>query len=153
MRYTDGELAALDLDWFAVDKDGFIAHFATAGGSLPASVADHKENHERIIKYFRLIPATRRIGKPDTEFGLHVVLDDAQARSRYLEDFRSMGMRGLYSYDAAPLTNGHVFVRIYSPEAPLRRSELPPEIAMILSRTSIALRFADHPILSLENFS
>ena len=39
MQYTEEDLEVLDIDWFAIDSSGSIAHFITTGkGFIPDSV-------------------------------------------------------------------------------------------------------------------
>jgi hypothetical protein len=56
------ELSGLEFDWFAIDGDGNLALFATAGeGFLPGSVGDHHGDHSELSDS---LPAPRS-GTPD----------------------------------------------------------------------------------------
>lgn len=51
------DLKGIEFDWFAVDSEGNIAVFATAGeGFLPEGVAEHHEMHSAVAES---LPASR----------------------------------------------------------------------------------------------
>jgi hypothetical protein len=95
MRIADVEQETTDFDWFAVDEQGSIAHFATAGfKGLPASVAafaedltiatDYFVNHAPVISGHRI---NQDIGRDR---------DDWKGEARYLRSFVEMAEKGLY---------------------------------------------------------
>jgi hypothetical protein len=153
MEFTDNEQMTLDLDWFATDSAGHLAHFASAGRPLPVSVAASKEENSLVREFFRSLPATRSACEVDSELAKFVVFENSEQRSRYLNDFQSMGSRGLYSYDT-PLSEGQkLFFRVCSPQEHLTLSDLPSEVAAIVQRTVFPGRFANSSTISLGGIS
>jgi hypothetical protein len=54
MIISDEDENTIDYDWFAVDDEGHIGHFATGGcGIMPRSVAASAEDLETITNFFR----------------------------------------------------------------------------------------------------
>lgn len=153
MEYTEHDQISLDLDWFAIDGEGQIAHFASAGRPLPKSVSQSQEDNTFVSEFFRSLPATKTIGEADSEITSHVTFESPEMRSRYLTDFESMGFRGLYSYDTTLPGADQLFFRVYSPGEPLKIADLPLEVAMILQRTRFGGNFHDDRILKLEDIT
>lgn len=89
----------LDIDWFAVDAEGKIAHFATGGvGFLPAETGNDLQAADSAFDVlFAANEATSTIiieeYLPD--------FSSAHERSQYLASFASMARRGYFSYDVA----------------------------------------------------
>ncbi len=151
MEYSSDEQMALDLDWFAVDIDGHLAHVASAGTPVAKSVAQSKAENEFVREFFRSLPATSTVPDADPEIANFVNIENDEQKSRYLSDFQSMGSRGLYSYDTPLSESNQLLFRVYSPQAPLKLSDLPTKVAVILQRTSFPGRFADSPTIKLES--
>ncbi len=53
MEFSKGEQLTSDIDWFAFDQNGELAHFASFSRFLPKSVACSKENNKLLTNYFR----------------------------------------------------------------------------------------------------
>ena len=99
MTYENDELTTLDIDWFAVDAVGRIAHFATAGtGFVPEkSKSEHQVSDAAFDVLFE--------GK---EFTQAVIIEEnlpnfetVDQKKRYLCTFESMAKRGYFSFDVA----------------------------------------------------
>src|SRR5258706_12470662 len=93
-----------DWDWFAVDQEGSLGHFATAcNRSLPASVRQDIETLEELATYFENAPETDGF-TVRTEFEQSHKFKSNADRTRQLAYFLGMASRGLYSYDADETT-------------------------------------------------
>ena len=112
------DLDGTDLDWFAVDVDGHLAHF-TSGGSrvVPAKVVASESDLERATVMLRALPM---IGKAKICFRAPGIIDT----------WIDMAKRGLFSYDFISEDNnyfekGH-YRLIARPESPVRIESLDP---------------------------
>jgi hypothetical protein len=85
-----------DWDWFAVDEDGNVGHFATGTfRRLPPSARADSEGLEELISYFDSVPRVENyVIRP--EFEKSQSFKNQEERSRYLESFAAMASRGLY---------------------------------------------------------
>lgn len=153
MEYTDDEQATLDLDWFAVDGAGEIAHFASAGRPLPRSVSQSKENNTFVREFFRALAANRKTGEIDPGVTLFVTFESVENKSKYGSDFMTMCTRGLYSYDTTLPGADQLFFRVCSPQEPLKLDDLPIEVATIVRKTSFAGRFASSVVIKFDDIS
>jgi hypothetical protein len=148
MRFYEEDQQGLDLDWFAVDANGCVGHFTTAGRFLlPDSVASSKEDWERLRQYFRHDAPTDRSARMCPELPRIMKWRDEAARERYMRDFLAMASRGLFSYDAADLSaDKESYIRVALPDIPLNISELPSDIQSALKRTRLShFHFASAP--------
>ncbi|MBI9017570.1 MAG: hypothetical protein JEZ07_09960 [Phycisphaerae bacterium] len=126
MEITIQHQCAYDFDWFAVDNDGWIAHFTSGATRLPGSVAVSLEDNKLLLDFFKQLPF---ICKPFED------TDDSDSESCC---WYCMACRGLASYDISDECVGDSlfeYHRMYSPEKPLNISDVPDEIAVILKRT------------------
>jgi hypothetical protein len=138
------EEADRDWDWFAVDPEGKLGHFTTAGMRvLPKTVKQDKEAALRLIDYFfeeapKSVAYTVRAEAERDAGGW----GDDSARSRYLKDFVRMASAGLFSYDTQTLDpNGDYFL-VASPVEPLLIDQLPHDIRYLAERTKSPFRFS-----------
>lgn len=134
--------AGTDFDWFGVDEEGLIGHFATAGFKrLPPSVATRAEDLKIVIDCFdNLAPvrASHRVDDKSLTTALQREWKGEKNEGRYLCSFASMADKGLFSFDIEPhLKPGIAYFRVASPEMPLHIGELPENIQRIVSRTSL----------------
>jgi hypothetical protein len=90
----------LDLDWFAVDRYGNLAHFATGGqGAIPRHEAlsvDGLIHTSQLVK-LSLFPITIPQVSPSLERRLGTM--DGEKKERYLHSFMEFTKRGLFSFD------------------------------------------------------
>lgn len=137
-RIPEDAQQAWDLDWFAVDGEGRLAHFTSLGRPLPESIAVSWEDLRQVQRYFRTAPVLG--GEPRVDPGLEErgVFATQGPRERALRDFRSMGARGLYAYDLEPRGRGWGYRRVILPEVPLLLEELPGPVRAIVGRTVFA---------------
>ena len=141
---------ARDWDWYAVDQDGRIGHFTSAGMRLlPKSVKQDRETTELIARYF--FEQAPVVGKwtvrPEAE------ADGGgwkkQGFDRFVRDFALMASKGLFSFDTDPLfrTEKGRYYLVAVPERFLLVNELPQDIGRRLSRICVPLRFTECPYI------
>lgn len=141
-QIDDDEEFACDWDWFAVDTDGHIGHFTTAGlRPLPKSVKRDKKESELLIQYFeKSKPTSNFLIRPQAKFdsggwGLG-------GKDRYIKSFADMSTKGLFSYDTemirAPIARYYL---VTVPERPLQIDEVPDVIRKLLRRTMASVKF------------
>jgi hypothetical protein len=131
MRITDEEQNHTDFDWFCVDRDGSIGHFASAGfKSIPPSVSESAEDLQFLIDFFAQLNARSEGHTVDA------LLPAEKRKERFLRSFTSMANRGLYSFDVESyLKPDSCYYRVAIPNAPIRFHELPEAVRSILGRT------------------
>jgi hypothetical protein len=143
MEVSDLEQETQDLDWFALDEEGTIGHFATGGsGKLPRSVAASRDNMNMLTEFFRTHFANFTTPIINPKLGLHVSLKDEDAKEKYLQDYLNMASRGLYSYDC--LLTGKKptgYFLVAQPTTPLQLTLLPREIRSLLEMTVLQASF------------
>ena len=129
-----------DFDWFGVDEEGLLAHFATAGfKAIPPSVSASAEDLKLVTDYFTKRASVRGSHQVDEESlanSLNREWKGERLEARYLRDFVSMANKGLFSYDIdSYLRPGICYFRVACPDMPLKLHELPDPIQVIVSRT------------------
>jgi hypothetical protein len=140
-----------DWDWYAVDTDGYIAHFTSAGlRALPLSVKQHADTALALIAYFegRLECSATVLPSDQAKREVAQITDEARIELR-LRDYIRAARRGLFSYDTEMVfgdTSGYYLIA--SPEVPLRIDDLPSEIRSIILRVPSTLSFASAPHIS-----
>lgn len=138
MSIPRSEQEGRDFDWFAVDTDGHIAHFTTAGFKyLPESVSASAEDLQRVTDYFNNEAPLRGAHKVDAESIVQFMdWKGEENEQRYLVSFASMADRGLFSYDIETYVRpGIAYSRVTIPVSPVALRELPGEIKAIIQRT------------------
>jgi len=150
---SDLEEQTLDLDWFAVDANGEIGHFATGGlGFLPLSVKACNENRVLLRSFFRGLAGNgEAIESPSLASHRHFASEAEKERS--LEDFVQMSSKGLYSFDCIfdrKRPSGYYLVVL--PSNPLTVEELPDEIRPALELTRFPGSFAKKDLFQGNEF-
>lgn len=128
MRITEDKQTWTDFDWYCVDGEGCIGHFASAGfKQLPPSVARSAEDLNLLDEFFSGLPAV-----PDAH-ELDQNLRSEQRTPRYLQSFVAMADRGLFSFDIESYLRPDIcYFRVAMPKSPLRLMELPENIRSML---------------------
>jgi hypothetical protein len=141
VRIDEVEQESTDFDWFAVDEQGHLAHFATAGFKhLPATVTLSAEDLAVVTDYFhnRAPIFSGHQVNPDIGCDRSDWKGEA-AEARYLSSFVEMAGRGLYSYDietyVKPMT---AYFCVAIPTRPLSIEDLPQEVRVIVRNTVLA---------------
>jgi hypothetical protein len=136
MRVSELEEEIQDLDWFALDEEGTIGHFATGGcGALPRSIASSREDLQKVTLYFRNHTA---IASPVVSHSIdsYISLKDNESKARYLRDFLKMSSQGLFSFDCMRARKRPTgYFQVARPSVALYATALPLEIRQILERT------------------
>ncbi len=101
MRIEETAQLTTDFDWFGVDEEGLIGHFASAGFKrVPISVSENAEDLGLVSGYFKTEAPVRGSHRLDEHLpGLRPNWKGEQNESRYLESFVAMADRGLFSFD------------------------------------------------------
>lgn len=134
------EEVTLDWDWFAVDIEGSLGHFATAAyRRLPPTVRQDIETLEELIAYFENAPEVGGF-KVRPEFERSQTFKSKAERNRRLGSFAGMASRGLCSYDSDRTTPGG-YHGVAVPDSPVMFSALPPHIQEKLGRTKASVCF------------
>jgi hypothetical protein len=154
MVISEADQEVYDYDWFAVDKEGNVGHFATGGsGTLPRVVTASREDLQFIADFFNaLAPSTEATLAPrarkaaedmDWRKGWTGPPMDAEAAAAHcFRDFMRMADRGLYSFDHSYALDHRavrtrpcpLYYRIAIPIKPLHVADLPVDVQMILNR-------------------
>jgi hypothetical protein len=115
----------IDLSWFAVDRDGHVGFFTSAGSRIvPEVVLKSRETWESLKKAIHSLPRT---GKGSLRF----------SEGGNLKDWIEMAARGLFaydfkSYDTAVFENGDYQI-IATPSQPLVIASLGEAVGQALS--------------------
>src|SRR4051812_31024325 len=120
MHYND--VFGLEFDWFAVDHDGHIGHFSSAGyGPIPRAALDNANAQEQLLAYFHEQPA-----QTDAEFMI--------AQVGTLDDWLAMARHGLFSYDYGESYGPYTLIA--RPARPTIIRALPASIQQFLRQVS-----------------
>jgi hypothetical protein len=111
----------LEYDWLAVDAEGFVALFSTAGaGFAPAELLRDPEGFDAAISAILKTPA-----RTAADCGR----DLPPGR---VNTWRLVAERGLFAFDSDPL--GGPYQLIAKPHIPVRAADLPTAIASVAGR-------------------
>lgn len=173
--FDEDEQLCSDLDWYAIDRDGRIGQFATAGHRLlPISFASNKEVTEKLSAYFENYPFKfgNYIICPDlkrnnlkftnsnisTKTGIKIIdeklrdqlFDEMIQDERQLGFFRNMSSKGLYTYDSNSFEYSSLnYFRVALPKKELKLDDLPQDIKFILQDLRLSeISFAENSLIS-----
>ena len=119
-----------DVDWFATDSVGQLAHFTSAGHApIPSSIVrdDLAKTHQTVLQ----LPSDF---SPEVE-----IISDVEDED-YRKMLREMAGRGFFCFDAAE-PNSRIYKCVARPARPLTLSQLPASVQEVLSRTRLECRF------------
>lgn len=177
--FDEDEQLYSDLDWYAIDRDGRLGQFATAGHRLlPPSFASNKEMTEKLSAYFENYPykfgnyticsdlkknnLKFTASKISTITGIKTIdermrnqlFDEMVGDERQLGFFRKMSSRGLYTYDSNSFEYSSLnYFRVAIPKEELRLDDLPQDIKSILQKLRLPeISFAESSLIS-ENIT
>lgn len=114
----------LEYDWLAIDADGFVALFSTAGaGFAPDELLRDPEAFDAAIAAVLDTPARSTV-----ECGRDLP-------SGRVNTWRLVAERGLFAFDSDP--SGGPYRLIAKPHAPVRATELPRSVASVAERITM----------------
>jgi hypothetical protein len=151
---SDLEEETIDLDWFSIDNNGEIGHFASGGqGFLPPSVKSSKSNLTRLAEFFRHSLSTNGAAIESQALLSHVQFNSRAQQARYLEDYSRMASKGLYSFNCIMDFNRPTsYFLVVKPSCPLKVDDLPDEIRQIL-QTRFAGEFCNSEFVTERGFA
>lgn len=151
MEYSLEMQEVIDIDWYALDDEGVIMHFASGGGELPQTVSGYKEDTDKLAEFFRSLPINEIKVFINPQIDKIVEFNSNKERERYLQDFISMSKRGLYSYDKTiPSNFSHKEYHLVSyPEKLLLLDSIPKDIRNVLNRTIIPMSVTETRVFSI----
>lgn len=144
----------VDLDWFAVDRNQHLAHFATGGkGAVPLELLSNRPHLQAALAIIRSLPQ-RCEALVNPELTSHVVLTDASAEARYLRSFVEMAQRGLYSFDCHLGTDAPApYFLVAKPEIPLTLDGLGESERQSIGLIRLHISLFDETSLDVANLS
>ena len=158
--YTFSESTTIDLEWWAVDINGQIAHFATAGfAGFPGKITIAE--YDRLLDYFKdEAPAISAICESPDWRKLYGYIPEEDVTPKmplekrlyyFFHNKEVMCERGIYLYDTNPNSEKwSTYFRILIPTVPLLFHQLPEDIQKILDRVRIPISFAKEPMVLSE---
>lgn len=152
---TDIEEETQDIDWFSVDANGEIAHFATGGrGFLPPSVKASRANLNHLATYFREHLTANGDGIESPNLSSHMQFTSEAQKATYLADYSRMGAKGLYSFDCVvgPKRPSSYFLAV-KPSHPLTVDDLPDDIRQLLNVTRFDGKFCSSDMAQANEFA
>jgi len=112
-RVNSVDFLGSDYEWVAVDCNGHLGYFATAGcGHAPRFFRTRKSEHEPIVHKLLALPL-RGVGLPAGDLS-----EDAP------EPWKALANRGVFGFDAP----WGYYKRVYQPSSPIHVSELPGDL-------------------------
>jgi hypothetical protein len=110
---NSADFLGLEYEWVAVDCNGHLGYFATAGyGHAPGFFTAHVSEHEQIVDRLLALPL-RGVGVPAGDLP-----EDAG------EPWKALADRGVFGFDAP----WGYYKRVYQPSSALHVSELPDDL-------------------------
>lgn len=138
MRITNIDLQCEDLMWFAIDRNGYIAEFTSAGmGNVPEFVCADREINDVLVDYFMNALVETTLEQLVVEYEDNDLINDAINLSR----------KGLYCFDAS----GDIYEKICSPKVPLHIDKLPTNIRDIMSKRLIDIDVTANDTIEVEH--
>lgn len=124
------QIAGFEYDWLACDAAGHVALFSTAGsGHAPEEFLRDPDAHDAAIAAILAHPSstTAKVA-PAIAPGL-------------TNTWKMVAERGLYAFDGDP--SGGPYRLVAAPDRPVRVTSMPAQVAEVVSRLALPLRFAE----------
>ncbi|MDR2408892.1 MAG: hypothetical protein LBE13_12385 [Bacteroidales bacterium] len=148
----------LDLDWWAIDLNGCVGHFASGCAPIPKGlrVSIQKQLDVFFYEQVPIIADPLESSGWETYAGFSLAenigsfksLD--QRRTAFFRSYAFMGARGMYSYTADPKRN---YCRVIIPSTPIYVQNIPKEFQQYLCTFKFDIRFSESPIISFDQIS
>ena len=128
---TSEDILGFEYDWLAVDKDGYIGLFSTAGGGrAPEAFLADTDAHDAGLEALMAAPRTT---PPRFYREIKPGLDNA---------WKEAAERGVFAFDSDP--HGGPYRLVAAPQSPIRLAEAPGPTADAASRVKLdQLNFLD----------
>ncbi len=118
----------LEYDWLAVDAEGFVAMFSSAGaGFAPDEILRDPEAFDSAIDAILNMPA-----RSTAECVRELPPDRVNT-------WKLVAERGVFAFDSDPL--GGPYRLIATPHAPVRAVDLPPSVSSVVGRIALPTVF------------
>lgn len=118
------DVFGFEFDWFAVDQDGHIGHFSSAGyGAIPQAVLEHPDAQEQVAAYFQEQPK---------QTGAELMISTGGT----LDDWLAMAHQGIFSYDFKHWDGPYQLIA--RPTRPTVLSALPTHIQQLVRHVCFA---------------
>lgn len=112
MAYTLRQQITDDIDWYFLDGNFNVIHVASAGGRLPAKVAQNDRIVKSLDTFFKKAEERFDISLNENlttyktfETPNFIIDSNVNPTDLYSEFFKKMARRGLFSYDKTDLNN------------------------------------------------
>jgi len=127
-----------DYDWFAIDTQGNVGHFASNGGILLESVAASAENLQLVVDHFKSSQVITGFRLAPT-FSYPSDIKSIEQKKIFVSSFTAYSEYGLYSFDRyEPNYRGDLskqnYIPVSQPNKPIHINQLPETIQVILSK-------------------
>ncbi|MEZ4306428.1 MAG: hypothetical protein R3F14_00045 [Polyangiaceae bacterium] len=131
MKRSEDDVWGRELDWLAIDSEGHVAFFSTAGGGYPPEAfLEDTESHDAAIDVLLVMPPCTGV-----RFAPEMGPEDENT-------WRLAAERGLFAFDSDP--NGGPYVLRAAPIEPATSASLPGSVASVANRIYFPhLRFAE----------
>ena len=141
--YSEDFFENFDVDWFSVNENKNVAHFAAGGcGFIPNAIKKSYSLVEALFDY---------IDKLDDVSEVTIVkknipkLHSEKYINRYLYSFNKMASKGIYAYDVSDMNGiNQAYSLIAFPKSPITYVDFPENLQRVLSLSLITgTGFAD----------
>ncbi len=132
-----------DIDWFAIDINGFVGHFSSQGSCIPENLPDSIEEVNAISQFMFELPFECEEIIPNPRIEDYVQFESRIGRKTYFEEFDEVVMRRLFAFDKTePIdSDDHRFHLAASPGNPMVVDELPNKISEALKKMKFDMDF------------
>jgi hypothetical protein len=115
------DLRGIEHDWIAVDQDGHLGFFSTAGaGFYPVFFADNLDVFVEAIEDLLQLPESSQ------------VLFAPNLSTWLTNDWRSFAARGFYAYDCDPC--GGPYRKVAAPKSPVHVSDISSSMQLLAGK-------------------
>jgi len=127
-----------DVDFFAMDQNQYLIHFASGGSRIPESIYGSDKFQEMVFVFCEKLPIISDV-VVNSQIDAIKKFDSETKRHLYLSSFINMASRGLYSFDNCfpGKSISLQYNLVASPKIPLMKSDVPSEILKDLYRLSV----------------
>lgn len=89
--FKEEEQLTMDVDWFGVDREGHVGHFATNGSRLlPSKIAADKAGWKKVLAFFLALEVTESGAAPCPGLSGAQSWPNDERKAEYLHSFLAM---------------------------------------------------------------